>query len=257
MPHPDHAGRPQTAEGSVRQLKALRLMIVVLIPVAIWTVVGLIAFWPGPLAGHVRQDLSQYSVKGLTLPTGEITRVTPVSCNGQVGSTGGGQAGSAGTCATIDVRLLDGPEKGQQVQVQLTDAVYSSGASVGEKVKLFRVPTDGAPAYQFSDFDRTLPLVVIALVFAAVVIAVARWRGLASLLGLAFAGFILVKFLFPALVEGSNPVAVGLIASSAIMFVVLYAAHGFSARTTTALLGTLFGLVVSAGSAGRPAAGRT
>ena len=40
---------------------------------------------------------------------------------------------------------------------------------------------------------------------------------------------------------------VGLIGSSAIMFVVLYATHGFSARTTTALVGTLFGLVLIAG----------
>jgi uncharacterized membrane protein len=39
---------------------------------------------------------------------------------------------------------------------------------------------------------------------------------------------------------------VALIGSSAIMFVVLYAAHGFSARTTTALVGTLFGLILIA-----------
>jgi uncharacterized membrane protein len=65
-------------------------------------------------------------------------------------------------------------------------------------------------------------------------------------LGLGFAGFILIKFMFPALVAGSDPILVGLIGSSAIMFVVLYAAHGFSARTTTALVGTLFGLIVSA-----------
>ncbi|HET9646609.1 MAG TPA: YibE/F family protein, partial [Microlunatus sp.] len=73
------------------------------------------------------------------------------------------------------------------------------------------------------------------------------WRGFAALLGLAFAGFIMVKFMFPALVVGTNPIAVGLIGSSAIMFVALYAAHGFSARTTTALLGTLSGLVLVAG----------
>ena len=35
---------------------------------------------------------------------------------------------------------------------------------------------------------------------------------------------------------------VSLVGSAAIMFVVLYLAHGFSARTTTALVGTLFGL---------------
>ena len=84
------------------------------------------------------------------------------------------------------------------------------------------------------------------MIFAIAVVAVARWRGFASLIGLAFAGFILVKFMFPALVAGSNPVMIGLIGSSAIMFVVLYAAHGFSARTSTALVGTLFGLILIA-----------
>ena len=115
-------------------------------------------------------------------------------------------------------------------------------------IRLVRVPpADGQPAqYQFSDFERRTPLIAFALIFAAVVIAVARWRGFASLIGLGFAAFILVKFMFPALVAGTNPIAVGLIGSSAIMFVVLYAAHGFSARTTTALVGTLFGLILIA-----------
>ena len=118
-------------------------------------------------------------------------------------------------------------------------------------IKLVRVPpADGQPAqYQFSDFERRTPLIAFALIFAAVVIAVARWRGFASLIGLGFAGFILVKFMFPALVAGTNPIAVGLIGSSAIMFVVLYTAHGFSARTSTALVGTLFGLILIARSA--------
>jgi hypothetical protein len=84
------------------------------------------------------------------------------------------------------------------------------------------------------------------LIFAVVVIVVARWRGFAALLGLGFAGFILVTFMFPALIAGSNPIMIGLIGSAAIMFVALYAAHGFSARTTTALVGTLFGLILIA-----------
>jgi hypothetical protein len=89
-------------------------------------------------------------------------------------------------------------------------------------------------------------LIVFTVLFAVAVVAVARWRGFASLVGLAFAGFVLVKFMFPALIAGTNPIMVGLIGSSAIMFVVLYAAHGFSARTSTALVGTLFGLILIA-----------
>ena len=70
----------------------------------------------------------------------------------------------------------------------------------------------------------------------------ARLRGLASLVGLAFAFFILFQFVLPGLLAEESPTLVSLVGSSAIMFVVLYLAHGFSARTTTALVGTLFGL---------------
>jgi uncharacterized membrane protein len=180
----------------------------------------------------------------MSLPRGEITRVTPISCGGQVGSVPGEEGKG---CAELTVKLLEGPETGQEIKVNLTQAQFSSGVETGQKVKLFRVPAGGQASYQFSDFDRTIPLIVLTLAFALAVVIVARWRGFASLIGLVFAGFILVKFMFPAMVTGENPLLVGLIASSAIMFVVLYAAHGFSARTTTALIGTLFGLLLTAG----------
>jgi uncharacterized membrane protein len=222
-------------------------MIVVLIPIAIWTVVGLIWLWPSHASDHIREDVSQYSVQGLTIPRGEITRVEPVSCQGQAGS-GADQPGQS-RCAMLTVRVLDGADAGKQVQVTLTEAQFGSGAHVGQRVKLFRIPAgQGQSAtYQFSDFERTVPLIVLAVAFAVVVVAVARWRGFRALIGLAFAGFILVEFLFPALVSGTNPLLAGLIGSSAIMFVVLYAAHGFSTRTTTALIGTLFGMLLTAG----------
>jgi uncharacterized membrane protein len=77
-------------------------------------------------------------------------------------------------------------------------------------------------------------------------VAVARLRGLASLVGLAFAFFVMLQFLLPGLLGDSSPTLVSLVGSAAIMFVVLYLAHGFSARTTTALVGTLFGLTLVA-----------
>ena len=52
--------------------------------------------------------------------------------------------------------------------------------------------------------------------------------------------------MLPALLEGQPALPVALAGASAIMFGVLYFAHGFSARTSTALLGTLFGLGITA-----------
>jgi uncharacterized membrane protein len=241
----DPTGRRGRNEAA-RHRQALRILVVVLIPLGIWTFAGLIALWPKDVASHINADVAGYSIAGVTYPTGEIVGIEPVSCEGMAGSTPGV---ADQTCATISVRVLEGDDTGKEVAgIPLTDALYSSGTEVGQRVTLIRIPPmDGQPAqYQFSDFERSIPLIVIAVAFALAVIIVARWRGFAALLGLGFAGFILVKFMFPALVTGTNPLLVGLIGSSAIMFVVLYAAHGFSARTSTALVGTLLGLVTAA-----------
>jgi uncharacterized membrane protein len=228
-----------------RHQRGLRILIVVLIPLAIWTVVGLITFWPGDISRHLNADVAGYSVPGVTYPTARITDVRQISCEGLSGSTPGA---TSARCADVTARLLRGDDKGQVVTVPMTAAIYSSGVKVGQVIKLVRVPpsADQPAQYQFSDFERRTALLVVGLLFAAVVIVVARWRGFASLIGLGFAGFILVTFMFPALIAGTNPILVGLIGSSAIMFVALYAAHGFSARTTTALVGTLFGLILIA-----------
>ena len=225
--------------------RALRILIVVLIPLAIWTVGGLIAFWPGDISRHVNSDVAGYSVPGVTYPAARVTGIKEISCEGLSGSSPGVPDAR---CADVTSELLEGDEKGTAVTVPITAAIYSSGIEVGQVIKLVRVPPapDQPAQYQFSDFQRSMPLLVMAVIFALVVVVVARWRGFAALIGLCFAGFILVTFMFPALIAGSNPLMVGLIGSSAIMFVALYAAHGFSARTTTALVGTLFGLILIA-----------
>jgi uncharacterized membrane protein len=228
-----------------RHQRALRILIVVLIPLAIWTIVGLVVFWPGDTSRHVNADVAGYSVPGVTYPSARVTEVRGISCEGLSGSTPGA---SNARCADVTAQLLDGDEKGKTVTVPVTAAIYSSGIKGGQVIKLVRIPpsADQPAQYQFSDFERRIPLLVVGLLFAVVVVVVARWRGFAALIGLGFAGFILVAFMFPALIVGTNPIMVGLVGSSAIMFVALYAAHGFSARTTTALVGTLFGLILIA-----------
>ena len=117
----------------------------------------------------------------------------------------------------------------------------------GDRVVVGRAvePTTGKVSYYFADYQRARPLLLLALVFAVVVVGVARWRGLAALIGLGAAWLVLVRFVLPAILNGRSPVAVALVGSSVIMFVVLYLAHGFSSRTTTALLGTLASLALT------------
>src|SRR5581483_8085516 len=113
----------------------------------------------------------------------------------------------------------------------------------GDRIRVVRGPVinpaTGARVYEFDDYIRDAPLIALAAIFTVVLVLVARWRGLTALLGLAVAYLVLVYFLLPALLDGKSPVETATVAGAAILLVVLYVAHGFSMRTTTALLGTL------------------
>ncbi len=60
----------------------------------------------------------------------------------------------------------------------------------GDPIRIFRqVDQQGATSYAFYDYERTWPLIAIAAVFAIVIVAVARWRGLRALVGIVVASW--------------------------------------------------------------------
>jgi len=166
---------------------------------------------------------------------GTVVGVSQKACGGSVGSpTGPAGApvnGSAAVCGTASVAVSSGPDAGRTVSLGPSD----TSLRVGDRIRIARGPvTDagtGVREYQFDDFVRDAPLGVIAALFAGLLFLVARWRGLAALAGVGVAYLVLVEFMLPALLEGRSPVAVAVCGSAAILFVVLYLAHGLSIRT--------------------------
>jgi uncharacterized membrane protein len=219
-------------------------MLLLLVPVGLATVVGLVVLWPGDEPTRAEQAAVQFTPPGTTYPEGRVSSVEPFDCSI---AGGGGQVAQQLTCANVVVEVLEGDGAGEFQLVELPPEVYAGGIEVGDVLVLTRDPgaQDGS-GYAFYDYDRDVPVVVLTLAFAVVTVAVARLRGFAALIGLAFAFFVMLQFLLPGLLGDSSPTLVSLVGSAAIMFVVLYLAHGFSARTTTALVGTLFGLALVA-----------
>ena len=110
---------------------------------------------------------------------------------------------------------------------------------------LGRAVDRGGVDYYFSDFQRRSPLMWLGLIFAVAVIVIGRIRGLAALIGLGLSFVLLIAFVLPAILEGRNALLVAIVASSAIMFLLMYLAHGVNPKTTTALLGTLVSLALT------------
>ena len=103
---------------------------------------------------------------------------------------------------------------------------------------------DDPGSYQVVDFQRGGSLAWLAALFAAAVLVLGRWRGLAALAALAVSFGVLLLFVLPAILAGRSPLAVAVVGAGVIMFAVLYLTHGLSARTSTAVLGTLVSLAL-------------
>jgi uncharacterized membrane protein len=263
MPHghvhvQSHA-RPRRHGGPAQGGRSLRIFVyVVLAAVAVSTVAGLIALWPDHGKVATASSSVQYAAPGTTFPTGKIVALSD-SCPGYSSGSASLAPGDTRACELSKVQLLDGPSAGRTISLPLIWPWATAGLHVGDRLALVVPPqtaksgTSAAPSttsgVTVGGVVRDQSLLIWALVLAVVVVAVGLLRGLMALVALGFSGFMLVEFILPALISGRPAIAVAVVGGSAIMFVVLFLAHGLSMRTSVALLGTLFGIALTAGIA--------
>ena len=220
-------------------LRAQRILVAATIPFAIGTLLGLVLLWPDNAAQTSRTPDPRFAAT--------VTRVDETPCDDSFRQ--------GFVCSEVTARLEEGPDSGDEVTFNYSSGENAETMAEGDAIILSRPkPVESAdlppetpppPEYYFADFARTQPLVILAVLFAAVVIAMSRIKGAAALLGLGISILVLAKFVIPAILEGSNPLAVAIVGSAAIMFLALYLSHGVNARTTAALLGTMASLAVT------------
>ncbi|WP_035741681.1 YibE/F family protein [Arthrobacter sp. MA-N2] len=259
MGHGHSHGHTEHSEPSPQALAARKranwLLVAVLAPIAVLTIVAMFLMWPSGSKEGITFASPYQAAAGVTFDTGKIQAVTVESCTqgtqAPATAQGNGAQQQGSQCTYASTQPDTG---GSPVKVVINpDVAKSHGVKVGDSIRYLNLSRvqgaaagNGSPSYVFLDFVRNVPMALLAILYAVVVIAVARWRGFRALLGLAGAYVVLVSFMLPGLVEGKPPLLVALVGSTAIMIGVLYFAHGFSARTSTALLGTIFGLGITA-----------
>ena len=237
------AGHSHSHEAPALGLSATarRATLALLVVVGVVTIAGLIWLWP---ISHPSVGGSSMTAEGVDAVSGRITALAPCEDTGESSGQGPQHA-----CQIAQVEITGGPSAGQTVPVELIGVSGLSGLQVGDGVNVAEVAgIDGeASTWAFVTADRMPVLIGFLIVFVLAVLGVAGRKGLFGLLGLIVAGAVLFGFMIPALTSGHPAVAVAIIGSTAIMFVVLYLAHGISWRTTSAFVGTWLSLIVTTG----------
>ncbi|MGZ6799307.1 MAG: YibE/F family protein [Mycobacteriaceae bacterium] len=239
--HAHHAGHDPA--GDVPVSRTARLALLVLLGLtAVLTVWGLVTLWPHGDPHPARNDAA-VSAPGVTFPHADVLAARAPCAHADQGAS----SGSSG-CGQVTVKVRTGAQAGRVVTIPVAPEVSRSGLSRGDSIELIRTPAEqGQPAtFAFFSVDRSTPIYWLAGLFVLVVALVARLRGVLALVGLGFGAVVLVKFMLPALLAGESGLAVALAGSAAIMYVVLYLAHGLSLRTSAALAGTLVGIGITA-----------
>jgi len=116
---------------------------------------------------------------------------------------------------------------------------------VGTDVYLQVIYLDGEVTQIFLvDVVRTGALIWIVLLFAAMIIAIGLWRGVASLAGLVVTLGLLFGWMIPQMLAGADPVLITVIGSIIILAVNMHLSHGFNKGTALAFGSTTIGLAL-------------
>lgn len=250
---------PDGFGGPVRRRRPLRFVLALIVAlIVLATAAATALLWPEP---DRVQATVQNSGAATEIRTVEVVAVNVAPCS-EIASNGGaaganapesevmsstGSAAATQSCTEVRARLPVGEVISftlDESQTQLHtlhegDAVrvveYTLGDGVGAETQ-----------YAFADYPRGGKMLVIAILFMLIVIAVGRLRGALALVGVGAAVVLLTTFVLPAILSGRSPILVAIVGSIGIMVIVLYLAHGLSHRTTAALFGSIFGILFTA-----------
>jgi uncharacterized membrane protein len=191
------------------------------------------ALWP---RGELPKPAAGGQADSTQLVSATLTKVARVDCH----EADPGVPGSV--CIKVTARLASG----RQVAFDTTDPTGGM-FQADQKVRLAVVEQPGQPPYyNIQDLERGRPLLALAALFVAAVVAFGRWQGVRSLVGLGLSFVVIVGFVVPAILRGHSPVLVAVTGAMAIMLVSLYLSHGLGPKTTAAVVGTALALGLTA-----------
>lgn len=219
-------------------MPVLRLILAGVIVAGIVTAIGIVALWPDGQGRIAAQE----EAAGLGLATEQFDATVDSVRDGPCSYD------DTQSCREFSFVVHEGPDAGGIVllpEYNLTVGAPAPVLSVGDAVFLGYEPSTAF--YFYADRDRGSVLIWLTVLFAVVVVALGRIRGVLALVAMAFTVMTLVGFVAPAVLDGRDPLAVAIVAGSAIAFAGLYVTHGFNPTTTVALAGTLASLLLTLG----------
>ncbi|GAB4431914.1 MAG: hypothetical protein Kow002_20060 [Anaerolineales bacterium] len=149
----------------------------------------------------------------------------------------------------VRVELLEGEYKGILMEMDYGKRQALSGdvyLDPGDKVLVTvgRRPDNVLTVY-YTEHVRTTPILWLLGTFIIAILLISRWKGLRSLLSMAFSLYVIISYIIPHILTGEDPVRVSIIGAAILLAVTLYLTYGWNLKTHAAVLGMMLVLLIT------------
>jgi uncharacterized membrane protein len=179
--------------------------------------------------------------RGVTVVDAHVVRVL------ETGDRNAGSTGMRQPFQRLELQLDSGLYRGEIVTVEWGGrrALDPNGfLGAGDRVLLNESREGGTRRYAIEEIVRLPALLPLAALLFVALLAVARWKGIAALAGLAASIAVFLLAIVPALQRGGDPLVATLVGAVGVVTVSVFVVHGANRKSVAALLGTFAGLTV-------------
>jgi uncharacterized membrane protein len=207
----------------------------------LFAAVGLVGFFLGQLLRPV--DLPDVNMTAFGSDTVRA-RVIEIMEEGEIDL-----GGTVQRYQVARVELLEGEYRGLVMEMDygrrgvLSNTVY---LRAGDTI-LVTIGTrpDGILTVYFVDFERATSLLWLTALFVLVILLMSRWKGLRSVLSMAFSLFVIIGYIIPHILAGEDPLWVSITGSVILLGVTLYLTYGWNLKTHAAVVSMVFVLLIT------------
>jgi uncharacterized membrane protein len=197
------------------------------------SIFALLLFSPVVLAQHSAPQANYYKGKVVEITTEGMKDV----------------GGEKNIFQNVKIQILEGPDRGKEITTEyggMFTITKAQKLTDGETVILMQTRQEGKSLYRISDRYRLPSLLYIGAAFILAVIIVAGKKGLGALVGLTVSIAVIMLFIIPQILAGSDPLFISILGSIIILITTIYLAHGFNHHTHMALVATCISLILTA-----------
>jgi uncharacterized membrane protein len=216
------------------------------LPLLVVILLGIVVLLIFSSFGNV--DLPEVTMSAMGSETSKA-RVVEIIEDGEIDLGGTGQR-----YQVARVELLEGEYQGIVMEMD-----YGKRQVLSSNVYLQKGDTvlvtigsrpDGVLTVYFADFVRSNSLLWLTILFVLTILVISRWKGLRSLLSMAFSLMVIIGYIIPRILSGGDPLIVSVTGSVILLGVTLYLTYGWNLKTHAAVLSMIIVLLITGTLAG-------